>query len=84
MLNDGMSTEHIARHIGCSSRATSWKSARYNVWSRPLYHEHAFQTATATAANTPGLHNNRISVQTVCNRLRENDLHAQHPMSDVF
>ena len=43
-----------------------------------------FQTATATAANTPRLYNNQISVQTVCNRLRENDLHAQHPMSDAF
>ena len=38
-----------------------------------------FQTATATAANTPGLHNNRISAQTVRNRLRENGLHAQRP-----
>ena len=38
-----------------------------------------FQTATATAANTPGLHNNRISVQTARNRLRENGLHARHP-----
>ena len=38
-----------------------------------------FQTATATAANTPRLHNNRISAQTVRNRLRENGLHAQHP-----
>ena len=32
--------------------------------------------ATATAANKPGLHNNRISAQTVLNRLRENGLHA--------
>ena len=35
-----------------------------------------FQTATGTAANTSGLHNNRISAQTVRNRLRENGLHA--------
>ena len=35
-----------------------------------------FQTATATAANTPGLHNNRISAQTVSKCLRENGLHA--------
>ena len=39
-----------------------------------------FQTATATAANTPGLHNNRISVQTVRNHLQDNGLHAQHPI----
>ena len=38
-----------------------------------------FQTATATAANTPGLHNNRMSAQTVRNRLRENRLHARRP-----
>ena len=36
-----------------------------------------FQTATATADNTPGLHNNRISSQTIRNRLRENGFHAQ-------
>ena len=36
-----------------------------------------FQTATATAADTPGLRNNRISAQTVRNRLRENSLHAR-------
>ena len=38
-----------------------------------------FQTATATAANTPGLHNNRISGQTVRNRLRGNGLHGRRP-----
>ena len=38
-----------------------------------------FQTATATAANTPGLHNNQISAQTVRNRLWENGLHARLP-----
>ena len=38
-----------------------------------------FQTATATAANTPGLHNNRISARTVPNRLWENGLHARPP-----
>ena len=38
-----------------------------------------FQTATATTANTPGLRNNRISAQTVRNRLRENGLHARRP-----
>ena len=38
-----------------------------------------FQTATATAANIPGLHNNRIGEQTVRNRVRENGLHARRP-----
>ena len=36
-----------------------------------------FQTAIATAANTPGLHNNRIIA--VRNRLREIGLHARRP-----
>ena len=38
-----------------------------------------FQTATATDANTPGLHNNRISAPTVRNRLRKKGLHARRP-----
>ena len=38
-----------------------------------------FQTATENAANTSGLHNNRISAQTVRNCLQINGLHAQHP-----
>ena len=33
-----------------------------------------FQTDTGTAANTHGTHNNRISAQTVSNRLREGGL----------
>uniref|UniRef100_A0A669CG85 Uncharacterized protein n=1 Tax=Oreochromis niloticus TaxID=8128 RepID=A0A669CG85_ORENI len=35
--------------------------------------------ATRTAAATIGLHNQRISAQTVRNRLREAHLHARHP-----
>ena len=35
--------------------------------------------ATQTAAETIGLHNQRISAQTVRNRLREAQLHARHP-----
>ena len=38
-----------------------------------------FQNAIVTAANTPGLHNNRISAHTLRNRLRENGLHARCP-----
>ena len=36
------------------------------------YLRNRVQTATVTAANTPGLHNNRIGAQTVRNRLRFN------------
>ena len=38
-----------------------------------------FQTDTATAANTHGTHNKRISSQTVLNRLREVGLSARRP-----
>ena len=38
-----------------------------------------FQTATATAANTHGTHNNRISAKTVRIRLREGGLSAHFP-----
>ncbi len=37
------------------------------------------ETATLTAAATIGLHNQRISAQTVRNRLREAHLHARRP-----
>ena len=47
---------------------------RYNTHLR-----NRFQTATATAANTHGTHNNCISVQTVHNRLREGGLNARRP-----
>ena len=59
--------------------ATSWTSACYNRYIMNMHLSNQFQTATATAANTPGLHNNRISAQTVRNRLRENGLHARRP-----
>ena len=57
MLDAGISTEHVARHVGCSShpRGTTRGQDRY-IMNMHLYNR--FQTATATAANTPGLHNN--------------------------
>ena len=38
-----------------------------------------FRTATRTAAETPGRHNNRISAKTVVRRLRENGIRARRP-----
>ena len=38
-----------------------------------------FQKSTATAANTPELHNKQISPQTVRNHLQENGLHVLRP-----
>ena len=101
MLDAGMSTEHVVRHVGCSSRAirnfcirlrTTGSTNDLPRRGRPRFTtrgpdhyimnthlRNRFQTATATAANTPGLHNNRISAQTVCNRWRENGIHARRP-----
>ena len=38
-----------------------------------------FQTATDTASNTHGTHNNRISALTACNRLHQGGLSARRP-----
>ena len=48
-----------------------------NRYIRNTHLHNRFQTATATAANTHGTHNNRISAQTVRNRLREGGLSAR-------
>ena len=101
MLDAGMSTKHVARHVECSSRAIRNLRIRFRTTGntndlprrgrprvtkrgqdRYIMNTHLrnqFQTATATAANIPGLNNNRIIVQTVRNRLRENGLHARRP-----
>uniref|UniRef100_A0A8D3AXU9 Tc1-like transposase DDE domain-containing protein n=1 Tax=Scophthalmus maximus TaxID=52904 RepID=A0A8D3AXU9_SCOMX len=44
-----------------------------------LYLQHRLRPATRTAAATIGLHNQRISAQTVRNRLREAHLHTRRP-----
>ncbi len=44
-----------------------------------LHLQDRLRPATRTAAATIGLHNQRISAQTVRNRLREAHLHARHP-----
>ncbi len=44
-----------------------------------LHLQDCLRPATQTAAATIGLHNQRISAQTVRNRLREAHLHARHP-----
>ena len=79
MLDAGMSTEHVARHVGCSSRAIRILRIRFRTsgsandlpqrgrprvamrgQDRYIMNTHLrnrFQTDTATAANTVGLHN---------------------------
>ena len=46
---------------------------------RNMHLRNRFQTATASAANTNGIHNNRKPAQTVRNRLREGGLGARRP-----
>ena len=47
------------------------------IWNTHL--RNRFQTATATGANIHCTHNNRMSAQTVPNRLREGGLSARRP-----
>ena len=106
MLDAGMSTEDVARHVGSSSRAIRNLRARFRTTGRigdfprsgrprvttrsqdryimNTHLRNRFQTATATAANTPGLHNNRISGQTARNRLQGNGLHGRRPYVRCF
>ena len=106
MFDAGMSTKHVAWHVGCSSRAIRNLRIRFRTKGitndlprrghprfttrcqyRYITNTHLcnrFQTATATAANAPGLHNNLISAQTVRNRLRENGLYARRPYVGCF
>ena len=89
-MNIGCSTRAI-RHlrqrfqaIGCPEDRP--RSGRPRVTTRgqdrciPNIHLcNRFQTATATAANTHGTHNNRISAQNVRNRLCEGGISARRP-----
>ena len=47
--------------------------------AQDLHIQDCLRPATRTAAATIGLHDQRISAQTVRNRLREAHLHAHHP-----
>ena len=57
-------------------RVTTRGQDRYIQNAHP---RNRFQTATATASNTHGIHSNRISVQTLRNHLREVRLSARRP-----
>ncbi len=48
-----------------------------------LHLQDRLRPATRTAAATIGLHNQRISAQTIRNRLRKAHLHARHPGLDL-
>lgn len=57
-------------------RVTTRGQDRYIVTS---HLRDRFMPAVVTARNTPGTHNNRISAQTVINRLRERGIRARRP-----
>ena len=89
-MNIGCSTRAI-RHLRQRFQATGRTEDRprsgrprvttrsHDRYIRNTYLRNRFQTVTATAANTPGTQNNRISVQTVRNRLRKGGLSARRP-----
>ena len=93
-LNAGMNTGCVTRairHLRQRFQATGRmeyrsRSGRPRVMTRcqdryirNTHLHNRFQTATATAAKTHGPPNNRISTQTVRNRLRKDGLSAHRP-----
>ena len=50
-------------------RSDSGRPCGQDCYIRDTHQPNRFQSATSTAANTHGTHNNRISAQTVCKSL---------------
>ncbi len=84
-LNVNLSTisrlQRSFREFGSTSNRPHNRRPRVTTPAQDLHiqHQDRLRPATRTAAATIGLHNQRISAQTVRNRLREAHLHARRP-----
>ncbi len=67
------------REFGSTSNRPHNRRPRVTTRAQDLPLQDRLRPATRTAAATIGLHNQRISAQTVRNRLREAHLHARRP-----
>ncbi|KAL0181304.1 hypothetical protein M9458_023710, partial [Cirrhinus mrigala] len=85
MLTAGMSTRAVVRELNVRFSTVSRLQRRVITPAQPNLHiqhlhlQDRLRPATWTAAATIGLHNQRISAQTVRYHLREAHLHARHP-----